>query len=47
MNDLARIPPVRSLHRRTQALTEASFWELARNFFRVQESIGPLFEHVS
>lgn len=46
MNDLARIPGVRSRHRRDQALTEASFWETARRFYRVQESMGPLFENV-
>lgn len=47
MNDLARIPEVRRLHRRILPMNEASFWEISRRFFRIRETMGPLFENVS
>jgi hypothetical protein len=42
LDNLARIPPASSMHRRTSAWTEGTFWEAAKRFFRVEEKKGSL-----
>ena len=42
LDNLPRRPSATELHRRMPAWTEATFWEAARRFFRVQERKGPL-----
>ena len=44
LDNLARCPPADTIHRRTNAWTESTFWEAARSFFRVREANLPSFE---
>jgi hypothetical protein len=44
MDHLARIPKPGQFHRRTNAWTEATFWEAATKFFNIKDDIGPLFD---
>jgi hypothetical protein len=41
LDNLPRRPSARGFHRRMSAWTEATFWDAARRFFRVQERKGP------
>lgn len=42
LDNLARIPRIGTPHRRTNAWTEATFWEAAKRFFRIVEEQGVL-----
>jgi hypothetical protein len=39
LDGLVRIPPSGAIHRRTNAWTEQTFWEAARQFFRVTDNV--------
>jgi hypothetical protein len=47
MDSLARIPAAGAPHRRTAALTLASFWRAAQSFYRVADDYGELFAYGS
>ena len=42
LDNLVRVPPTGTKHRRTNAWTETTFWEAAKRFFRVREEQGVL-----
>lgn len=44
MNLLGRFPNNRHYHRRIMPLTENTFWDAAKRFFRVKVQNGPLFD---
>jgi hypothetical protein len=44
LDNLVRIPPAAQKHRRLNAWTEGTFWEAAKQFFRMGESPLPLFQ---
>ena len=47
MDGLVRVPPVKQRHRRVNAWTETTFWEAARQHYRINQSQGPLFDYVA
>lgn len=44
LDNLARVPPASEPHRRGQAWTEHTFWEVSTKFFRLHAAMGPLFD---
>ena len=47
LDHLSRSPRAGQVHRRLNGWTEQTFWEAAKQFFRVTENDGPLFTHAS
>lgn len=45
LDDLARVPGNHRPHRRQNGWTEATFWEAAIRFFRIELDAGPLFNY--
>lgn len=45
LDNLIRIPDAKQRHRRQAALTETTFWQASMKFFRIEDSVGPLFAH--
>lgn len=43
LDKLARAPRVGQRHRRTAAFAPSTFWQAARDIFRIHDDLGPLY----